>query len=280
MRTFEAFDDPFEIVAVALEKAGYTARAKRIRHCRDYHERYKQFCGLIFCPHCAEVKIKEIKRKWLSDARRMQCLTFTLAIVSLRSKHLSDLGPTITMLRKLFAKLRDKVAFKRTILSGVFAIEIKLTDDGKGWNVHIHVLLDAEQVDFEEMNRIWYRYTGGLGSFIPHRDPIVRRYQLESLADYACKFTRFCPDVEELTDKQFRILAKALHSRRLFDDWGEVRRLRQHEARAARERQHSTGRTHPVAKTNEINRTKSATVYELQMEIDENERTTNPTFAD
>lgn len=143
-----------------------------------------------------------------------------LVLLSLRSRGLWDLAPTITRYRQCLARLRRRKCF-RLVRAGIGAIETKLTEDADAWNVHAHLVLDVDDLDVEEVKRVWHELTDGLGTFSPDQtDPCLHRTHVRRLATYATKADTWSPVPGDLDLKRLELLRSAIKGRRLLIEWG------------------------------------------------------------
>jgi hypothetical protein len=86
-------------------------------------------------------------------------------------------------LKKWFTALR-RSKFCRNWTGGFYSLEV--TNEGKGWHLHIHILVNAGWIDSFKLSEQWARVTNGFGRIVKVLD--ARRVDyLKEVTKYAVK---------------------------------------------------------------------------------------------
>ncbi len=150
-----------EELARAFEDRGYIRQADNLRECGKkwiYYEcvncgspgRAKSHCGMRVCRKCADRIKGKLLAKYkkgiagLSDYRKSR-----LRLVTLTLRNVPELqGPdfnVISLIKHAFYKLRWRPSLRDKIYGGIYGVEA--TNKGKGWHVHLHVLISCEFIE-------------------------------------------------------------------------------------------------------------------------------------
>ena len=174
-----------------------------------------EYCHDRFCVPCARRKAREVSsalRQAVPD-RPTLFVTLTLRPDGRTLQQLVDL------LLKSFSILRRSAVWRSTVTGGASFIEIKRSKGVDGWNVHAHVLCEANWIPHQALKDTWAHITGG--SFIVD----IRRVRtLSDLANYVSKYvskgipTTLASNPEHLDDA-----LRALRGRRLCSTFGSWR---------------------------------------------------------
>ena len=101
-------------------------------------------CRRRWCPVCARVLAARRVAKYEKAAALMKWgLHVTLTVTNKQALGLDDLR----QLLRHFKKLRRTVLWTRSVLGGFVALEI--TNKGKGWHPHLHILCDCEWLAYK-----------------------------------------------------------------------------------------------------------------------------------
>jgi hypothetical protein len=131
--------------------------------CTDcgYSHEVRLHCGDRLCEECKEQNYYRLLNKYLpvvKNARFLSQLTLTI-------KHFAELdSDRIKFLLSCFRAFRNHPEIVNKLNGGLAVIECKHVSDQKGWNMHMHVLLDSVFLDQKRISSIWSEITGG--SFI------------------------------------------------------------------------------------------------------------------
>lgn len=119
--------------------------------CSALH-RAEQACHLKWCPVCARSRSAQRVAKYEAAAAHMQWpMHITLTRTNLATISQAD----VFALKRAFKKLRRQHIWKKNVVGGIVSIE--LTNKGKGWHPHMHVLADCKwlAIDTPEPKR-WH----------------------------------------------------------------------------------------------------------------------------
>ena len=94
----------------------------------------------------------------------------------------SHAGPRSPVEARLRALRRRK--FAKNWRGGFGTIEV--TNEGRGWHLHAHLLIDADWIDGGQLARSWNAATAGAGYIVKVRDARPRDY-LREVAKYVVK---------------------------------------------------------------------------------------------
>lgn len=117
----------------------------------------------ITCWHCHDRLCMPCQRRRsqaLKDAIDYNAQGGRLRFVTLTEKHVPEpLKNQLKDLREDFAKLRRSKLWKENVRGGISSVEVKLGDDGL-WHVHLHLILEGNYIDQEELSTAWFNATG------------------------------------------------------------------------------------------------------------------------
>lgn len=149
-----------ETVAVKLEQTGNTTDAAKLRACCSQvivrtcktcldRQTFTNHCDNFFCPQCAHRIGKRRKHQiewWTKLIRQPKHLVLTVR----NSGRLTDYY--IGALKKALRNLRRSKAF-RGVRGGCWTLEV--TNEGRGWHLHFHLLLDVDFLDMQRVSAFW-----------------------------------------------------------------------------------------------------------------------------
>jgi len=136
-------------------------------------------CDLRFCPLCARRLSRERKQQfqfWVNKIDRPKFLTLTI-------KNTPSLQGGIVIVKSAWKSLRRSVLF-RNVRSGLWSLEV--TNQGRGWHVHLHALLDSGYLPQEAIEVAWSKRVGQLKSIVDIRQKTGEAATREALK-YCCK---------------------------------------------------------------------------------------------
>lgn len=155
-----------ELVADAIDKAGWIEVADRVRHCSevvthwtchncDHEWDSPDRCWHRLCPECAPIRAARLfeAHKRLAGCPNLKHLVLTL-------KNVPGLTwSSVDQVRRYFTRLRHRKLFRAAWRGGVYGIEFTWTGD-KGWHIHIHALIDGAYIPQAVISRHWLDITG------------------------------------------------------------------------------------------------------------------------
>ncbi|MDP2366520.1 MAG: hypothetical protein Q8M94_22425, partial [Ignavibacteria bacterium] len=113
-------------------------------------------CGDRTCPDCRYKDYYRLLRAYLplvQQKNNLRFLTFTLM------RYPDPLSrERILFLRKCWIKLTHLKKYQKSIKGGLYSIEAK--NKGKGWNIHIHILVEGFYLNQKELSEDWLHLTG------------------------------------------------------------------------------------------------------------------------
>lgn len=107
------------------------------------------------CPDCRYRDFRRIFKGYRKAVRVMKSpklLTLTL----LNQPEL--VSGDVKRLRKAFIKLMKRKWYSSRVRGGLCSIEIK--NEGRGWNIHMHILIDCDYLPQDRVSRDWLDLTG------------------------------------------------------------------------------------------------------------------------
>ena len=162
-------------IAAKLRSIGRGEEATKLEQCHTRYtvavcqachtvEKFPNRCDNFFCPEC-QPRLSNDRRKavewWVREVHQPKHVVLTVVnIQDLTKFH-------ITELRRWFTNLR-RSKFCRNWNGGFYALEV--TNEGRGWHLHIHALVDAKWIDAMQLSEQWQRSTNGLGRIVKVRD--------------------------------------------------------------------------------------------------------------
>lgn len=166
---FEKRESLRKATAAALERNGDFETAGKLLNCQKRLTAWKppdcgpecievvpKSCFVRICPHNERRRARRnyrIAQALLPEFKNPQFVTFTIPNV----KSLEE-GEVLSRLNRDFRKFRQLKSYQDRCRGGLFSVEIP--EEGKGWNVHIHALLDfAFWSDFDLAFQ-WAKVTG------------------------------------------------------------------------------------------------------------------------
>ena len=182
-------------VAAKLREAGMREEADSLEDC---HSRliygqcdnchkvqvFRNRCDRFYCPECQP---KLAKRRaasvawWTVEIGQPKHVVLTVQnVMTLNRGHVDEI-------KKWFTRLRHR-KFARNWRGGFYSLEV--TNEGRGWHLHLHVLADVRWIDAGELARQWAAVTNGFGKIVKVKD--CRK------ADYLAEVTKYAVKGSEL----------------------------------------------------------------------------------
>lgn len=126
---------------------------KRCTGCRKLTKFYNR-CELFFCPVCAPRLSRERKEAiewWTKQIKQPKHLVLTVR----NTESLTQLY--VKFLKTQLGKLRRAKVF-RAVKGGFYSMEV--TNEGRGWHVHFHLLIDAPWLCMPDVSQAWAKLVG------------------------------------------------------------------------------------------------------------------------
>jgi hypothetical protein len=153
-----------------------------IKVCNDCRTKsvYYNRCELFYCPCCAS-RLSNDRRKtvewWTAQIRQPKHVVLTC-------RNTETITPGhVKRFKKAFANLRRKT-FAKSWRGGFYSIEV--TNEGKGWHLHLHALIDANFINVSTLAKEWAKCIGQSFAIVYVKDVREGGY-LKELVKYAVK---------------------------------------------------------------------------------------------
>ena len=153
--------------------------------------------------------MKDFYRLYNAYAPQLQKLgKHGLKLVTLTQKNRESLEGCVEDVREAWKKLRRRTPYKETWQGGLYAVEA--VHKGRGWHVHLHVLVEGGYVAQRQLAQDWQELTGD--SYIVDIWEVDALYGLK----YTLKYLKKSPTVSGYADEY----NKVLKGTRLVQAWG------------------------------------------------------------
>jgi len=191
-------------------------REKIFKTCRGCHgvESFEYACSLKWCPRC----------QWKITARRREMLAAWVKRITqpkhlvLTQKNFPILTPSrLRAHQKSLTKIRRLKCWK-AVKGGCVSIEI--TNEGEGWHLHSHWLLDVRWLDMPEISREWGRLCGQEFAIVKIMDCRDSEY-LQEVTKYVCEGS----EMAKWPPEQIHEFVAAIRGRRFFFPFGSLFKL-------------------------------------------------------
>lgn len=219
-------------VAAKLRSIGRVEEASTLEHCHTEFtigicrgcsavNKFPNRCDLFFCPEC-QPRLQSDRQKavewWTREVHQPKHVVLTCKNTpNLHKGHVQEF-------RKWFTRLRRSV-FARKWLGGFYRFEV--TNEGRGWHLHLHALINAGWIDEFQLSELWTKITGGFGRIVRVKDARGKSY-LDEVTKYAVKghqLSAWTPEqIAEFIDafkgvKTFGVFGSLYGARTKFAEW-------------------------------------------------------------
>jgi len=137
-------------------------------------------CERFYCPECQPTLSRDRERSvgwWAREMSQPKHVILTL-------KNFPRINKRVVQWAKAaFGKLRRR-RFARNWVGGFYNWEV--TNEGKGWHLHVHALVEAKWIDSGQLSTEWMKVTRGLGRIVKVKDARQHDY-LKEVTKYAVK---------------------------------------------------------------------------------------------
>lgn len=152
--------------------------------CTGCHKvkRFLNRCDRFYCPACQPRLANERRGSiewWTNLVSQPKHVVLTTRNTAELTRH------DVQHLRDSFSRLRRMKATSGW-RGGFYSIEC--TNEGRGWHLHIHALVDARWIDARELSVLWDKATRGRGCIVKVKDCRGKSY-LQEVTKYAVKGT-------------------------------------------------------------------------------------------
>jgi hypothetical protein len=178
-------------------------------------------CDRFYCPECQPRLSRERKEAvewWTKEVVQPKHVVLTVRNTDTLQK--SD----VQELKKAFSRLR-RTKFARNWTGGFYSLEV--TNEGRGWHLHIHALVDAKWIDARALAIEWNKATRGNGQIVKVKDCRNKSY-LQEVTKYAVKGNDLAKwealDIKTFIDafsgvKSFGVFGSLYGKRTEFREW-------------------------------------------------------------
>lgn len=166
-------------ISDSLAKCGKDECYRTCRECRDCKTFFYR-CSLKFCPRCnwrIARKRSEIIKYWSLLVKQPKHVVLTSRNASLVSRD------TLRMTMKAFGKLRRQKEWR---LASGGCVSMEVTNESRGWHVHLHVLVDSRWIDAPSLSTNWGKLVGQDFAIVKVQDCRERQY-LNEVTKYVVK---------------------------------------------------------------------------------------------
>jgi len=180
-----------QTIAAKLREGGRPDLASTLEQCHTIYtiaectqcrsiKKFPNRCDQFFCPECTprltHERVKSIEWWSLRIPQPKHVVLTITNTPTLNSEMLHEA-------KAFLSKLRRR-KFTENWRSGCWSMEI--TNEGRGWHVHFHLLVDAVWIDAGKLAREWNAATGGLGHIVKVKDARSSEY-LSEIVKYISK---------------------------------------------------------------------------------------------
>ena len=209
-------------VSAKLRAVGMLEEAAKLELCHSYYtvcvcsgcntvRKFPNRCDLFFCPECAHSLSRERKRQvewWLPSLHQPKHVVLTV-------KNIPDLSAAhLGQLKNWFARLRRRKICSNWV-GGFYSLEV--TNEGKGWHLHLHILVEAKWIDKAQLSAEWNSVTNGFGRIVHVRDCRGTDF-LQEVSKYIVKG----PQLAAWPAEQIKTFVQAFSHKRTFGVFGSL----------------------------------------------------------
>lgn len=201
-------------LAEPLQRCHTQATVKLCTGCRATKVFYNR-CEVFYCPLCA---------KRLANDRRKSVEWWTAHVsqpkhVVLTARNTQEFtSETVRRFKAAWAKLRRR-SFAKSWRGGFYSLEV--TNEGKGWHLHLHALIDANWIDSGRLAREWADCVGQDFAIVKVKDAREGDYLRE-----LCKYIVDGNQVAAWSPEDVRSYVEAFKGQRTFGVFGVLYKLR------------------------------------------------------
>lgn len=208
--------------AAKLRSIGMTTEAESLEKCHTIFtvaqckkcatiQKFPNRCDLFFCAECQPRLANDRKRAvewWTREIDQPKHVVLTVQNVpDLTKFHVLEF-------KKWFTNLRKR-KFCKNWFGGFYSLEV--TNEGRGWHLHLHALINARYIDKFGLSANWESVTNGMGRIVDVSDARRKDY-LQEVTKYAVKGVQLAA----WTPEQIRTFITAFQGVRTFGVFGEL----------------------------------------------------------
>ena len=180
------------------------------RSCGDVHK-FKYRCSIRWCPRC-NWRLTEDRKKliglWASKIAQPKHLILTQRNFPVLTRK------RIAEFIKALARMRRTKCFK-AVKGGTVSIEV--TNEGNGWHVHAHWLIDCRWLDMRLVSLKWGKLVGQNFAIVKIKDVRKEDYLRE-----VCKYVVEGSELAKWPGPQILEFVLAIKGRRFFFPFGSL----------------------------------------------------------
>jgi hypothetical protein len=212
-----------------MDLLGYLERARWVRRCGN--GTYQHPCNLRgWCPRCSKRIAVEQGGRGAAGIARMTNRLVALFVMPVpwdpcdrnKGNRIISFKAHLKTFRDALKEIRRRGAF-RPVLGGVEFMEFEVSEHGRSWNLHAHVVLDAGALDRAEVEAAFKQLTDGRGWFSFPEDEEKKTVASEDInrsAMYFAKSDSWSPAPGLLSLAQLDVLQHAVKGMQLVTTWG------------------------------------------------------------
>lgn len=202
----------------------------RCTGCRTV-QKFLNRCDKFYCPECQPRLARERKESvewWTKEISQPKHVVLTVQNTATLTK------TDVQNLKKFFSKLRRRV-FCKNWTGGFYSIEV--TNEGRGWHLHLHILVNARYIDSAQLAIEWNKANGGIGHIVKVKDCREKSY-LQEVTKYAVKGSQLskwkAEEIQEFISafegvKTFGVFGELYGKRTEFREW--IKSLKEQKAK-------------------------------------------------
>jgi hypothetical protein len=177
-------------------------------------EKFPYRCSIKWCPRCA----------WRIAAKRKTLIEHFAGKIT-QPKHLILTAKNFPILTRsrirrfsmALARLRRLKIFTE-VRGGCASLEI--TNEGNGWHLHAHCLVDVRWLDMEKISQVWGKCVGQNFAIVKIKDVRERDYLKE-----ICKYVVEGSELAKWPPEKILEFVSAVKGRRMFFSFGSLRKM-------------------------------------------------------
>jgi len=177
-------------------------------------ETFEYRCNIKWCPRCQQrlgLIRRNMIRLWAGKISQPKHLVLT-------QKNFPTLTRSVIKLNtNRLAKFRRSKCFS-LVKGGCCSTEI--TNEGNGWHLHAHLLLDARWLDMEKVSVTWGKLVGQNFAIVKIKDVRTGDYLQE-----ICKYVVEGSELAKWQPEQINEFVQAVRGLRMFNSFGTLREL-------------------------------------------------------
>jgi hypothetical protein len=211
-----------ETIAIRLDQGGMMVEATKIRDCSQHftvrtckgcgdNQVFSNHCDLFYCPKCAHRIAR--RRKYQVEWWTKLVSQPKHVVLTVRNSTTLD-APYVRAVKKAFHQLR-KSKFARGWRGGCWSLEI--TNESRGFHVHLHCLIDAQWIDSQQLAKEWAKRV--------HQDFAIVKVKDVRQADYLREIIKYVAKGSQLArwnSDQVCAFVNSLQAERTFGIFGSL----------------------------------------------------------